>query len=317
MPRWPAAPAFGPRMGAGPYPTTRPFTMSLVVKRGRARMLYFDPSTDPPTPVAIDAELPAASYAGGKIGLFTYANNPRFLNLRVTDLSPAAKSTPSDYCMGRAKCDTGTGLCQGGDRSPLQCAKRVQGIVGSTQRADAVFGVRQLNSRLLTVRGMQATACRAEGFPLSGNRRVDGVEVQGQLGPLDARERQGRMADGSRCGRPLILDGDLGDDVAPPGAQDLGAGDQRRACGRLEHMHREISGRHPIRQQELKGDGCPGEVGQRCEYRGFDPAVGGEDLGHHRHPRSKVVLGTGLHLQLKITKNMLGWRVFAGWGVRR
>ena len=89
--------------------------MSLVVKRGRARMLYFDPSTDPPTPVAIDAELPAASYAGGKIGLFTYANNPRFLNLRVTDLSPAAKSTPSDYCMGRAKCDTGTGLCQGGE----------------------------------------------------------------------------------------------------------------------------------------------------------------------------------------------------------
>lgn len=92
-----------------PFPTTAPFRLTLIVKEGQARITFQEPLSQ--ARVMLRAELPLNTYSGGLVGLTTYANNPRFSNLRLTDLSLGPQ--PSAFCDGAAKCqqdgDCGSG----------------------------------------------------------------------------------------------------------------------------------------------------------------------------------------------------------------
>ena len=57
--------------------------------------------------------------SGGRVGLTTYANNPRFTNLRITDL--AKGPAPTSFCDGVAACAS-DGYC-GGPWAPIDPAR--------------------------------------------------------------------------------------------------------------------------------------------------------------------------------------------------
>ena len=80
------------------------YTMTLIVANGEATMMFYKDGL----PVATRAPLPS-TYAGGQIGLFTYAHTATFTNVRVTDLT--SSNQPSGYCSGTGTCDSTLGVC--------------------------------------------------------------------------------------------------------------------------------------------------------------------------------------------------------------
>jgi hypothetical protein len=92
-----------------PYPTTTPFRLTLIVREGQARVTFQAPLSQ--QKVMLRAAMPLNTYSGGRVGLTTYANNPRFSNLRLTDLSVGAQ--PSSFCDGTARCEH-DGYCGAG-----------------------------------------------------------------------------------------------------------------------------------------------------------------------------------------------------------
>lgn len=109
-----------------PYQSGTPFEpmkLTLIVKNREVRVLFPSPqydtgSEEPNRFRQSDRYVSAWSmnlgpeYSGGKIGLFTYAHQGTFKNLKITDLSSSAPRVDS-FCGGSpdATCDDSKGVC--------------------------------------------------------------------------------------------------------------------------------------------------------------------------------------------------------------
>ena len=99
----------------------------LIVKDGEARLYYPTPAVDRGTvinslrqsqTVTSTWTFDIGAYAGGQVGVFTYAHQATFSNWKITDLTDPTQIT--DYCDGHPELtcdnqrgDASTGLCMG------------------------------------------------------------------------------------------------------------------------------------------------------------------------------------------------------------
>lgn len=99
---------------------TQPTRYFLIVKDGTARFLRKVTATG--QTVAVWTDRLGSQYAGGKIGLFTYAMQGFFYNLKVWDLNEVAAK---DFCNGHGKCQDGLCVCKSGwDGSSCEIATK-------------------------------------------------------------------------------------------------------------------------------------------------------------------------------------------------
>jgi len=99
-----------------PWPTR---TLTLIVKDGEARLMIKGTAYKPPSSLreysatqwvgTWTRNLADFSYVGGQVGLFTYAHQLTFYDLKITDLSDAA-NLPTGYCNGMGSC-LESGVC--------------------------------------------------------------------------------------------------------------------------------------------------------------------------------------------------------------
>ena len=94
--------------------------MTLIVKDGEARLMVLGPDVTTADPInnyrqptkwvsTWTYNLDALGYTGGQLGLFCYAHQLTFSDLKITDLSDDL-NLPTDYCNGNATCTDG-GVC--------------------------------------------------------------------------------------------------------------------------------------------------------------------------------------------------------------
>jgi len=110
--------------------------MTLIVKDGEARLMVLGPEVNRDTPInslrqpskyvsTWTYQLDSLGYIGGQLGLFVYAHQATFYDLKITDLSDDA-NLPSDYCGGASTC-TASGVC-----SAVPVSDVCEGPVGAT-----------------------------------------------------------------------------------------------------------------------------------------------------------------------------------------
>mmetsp|Transcript_25703 Transcript_25703/g.102556 ORF Transcript_25703/g.102556 Transcript_25703/m.102556 type:complete len:1067 (-) Transcript_25703:274-3474(-) len=92
-----------------PFAQSSTMTMTLVVKNKEARFYFKSASGET---VGTWARLPD-DYAGGQVGFFTFAHQPLFTKLRITDISDGATALEgTNKCLWGGTCNTVTGLCE-------------------------------------------------------------------------------------------------------------------------------------------------------------------------------------------------------------
>ena len=99
---------FDYEIGAG-RPSARS-RMVLIVKDNELRT-YFTTTQAPDKKVAVFAnDLSAFDYDGGRVGVYMYAHQAQFIDIRVAALDGANAAT--EFCASGGSCNTITGLCE-------------------------------------------------------------------------------------------------------------------------------------------------------------------------------------------------------------
>ena len=85
-------------------------TMVLIVKDNQLRTYFTSPDFPSLKVPLFIFDLAQYSYAGGRVGLFTFAHQAQWFDFKVAALSGANAAT--SYCSNGGTCNTDIGLCE-------------------------------------------------------------------------------------------------------------------------------------------------------------------------------------------------------------